>query len=80
MAGRTITIPHMEVLSREIEGRAFDWLTVAIELSEDDLKHLLELDTWESGIRIREYVGRRFWRQKRISNQDRQNSLRMQWS
>ena len=79
MAGRTITIHHMEVLNREIDGRAFDWLTVAIELSEEDFTHLLELNTWESGIRIRKYVGRRIWHQKRISNQDRQNSLRLQW-
>ena len=79
LASRTITIHHMEVLSREVQGRAFDWLTVAIELSEDDFTHLLGLDSWESGIRIREYVGRRFWRQNRISKQDRLSSIRMQW-
>ena len=79
LAGRAITIQHMEVLSREIKGRAFDWLTVAVELSEDDFAHLLNLDTWESGIRIREYVGRRFWRQNKISKEDRQSSIRMQW-
>ena len=75
IAGRTITIHHMEVLSKEIN----DWLTVAIELPEEDFNHLLELDTWESGIRIRTFVGRRFWRQNRISKQTRQSSLRMQW-
>ena len=69
----------MEVLSREVQGRVFDWLTVAIKLSEDDFTNLLGLDSWESGIRIREYVGRRFWRQKRISKQDRLSSIRMQW-
>ena len=79
LAGRAITIQHMEVLSREIKGRAFDWLTVAVELSEDDFAHLLNLDTWESGIRIREYVGRRFWRQNKISKEDRLSSIRMQW-
>ena len=36
LASRAITIHHMEVLSREVKGRAFDWLTVAVELSEDD--------------------------------------------
>ena len=79
LAGRPITIQHMEVLSREIKGRAFDWLTVAVELSEDDFAHLLNLDTWESGIRIREFVGRRFWRQNKITKEDRLNSVRMQW-
>ena len=79
MAERQINIHHMEVLSREINGRNFDWLTVAIELSEEDFNHLLELDTWESDIRIRAFVGRRFWRQNRISKQTRQTSLRMQW-
>ena len=69
----------MEVLSREVKGRAFDWLTVAVELSEDDFTHLLNLDTWESGIRIREFVGRRFWRQNKITEEDRQSSVRMQW-
>ena len=75
IAGRTITIHHMEAISRKIN----DWLTVAIELPEEDFNHLLELDTWESGIRIRTFVGRRFWRQNRISKQTRQSSLRMQW-
>ena len=79
LAGRAITIHHMEVLSREVKGRAFDWLTVAVELSEDDFTHLLNLDTWESGIRIREFVGRRFWRQNKITKEDRQSSVRMQW-
>ena len=79
LASRAITIHHMEVLSREVKGRASDWLTVAVELSEDDFTHLLDLDTWESGIRIREYVGRRFWRQNKISKEDRLSSIRMQW-
>ena len=79
LASRAITIHHMEVLSREVKGRASDWLTVAVELSEDDFTHLLDLDTWESGIRIREYVGRRFWCQNKISKEDRLSSIRMQW-
>ena len=79
LAGRPITIHHMAVLSREVKGRAFDWLTVAVELSVDDFTHLLNLDTWESGIRIREFVGRRFWRQNKITKEDRQSSIRMQW-
>ena len=79
LANRSIDIQHMEVLSREVKGRAYNWLTVAIELSEDDFKHLVNLDTWETGIRIREFVGRRFWRQNKISKEDRLNSVRMSW-
>ena len=79
LAGRAITIQHMEVLSREVKGRAFNWLTVAVELSGDDFTHLLNLNTWETGIRIREFVGRRFWRQNKISKEDRQNTVRMSW-
>ena len=79
LANRSIAIQHMEVLSREVKGRAYNWLTVAIELSEDDFTHLLNLNTWETGIRIREFVGRRFWRQNKISKEDRLNSVRMSW-
>ena len=79
LANRPINIQHMEVLSREVQGKGFDWLTNAIELSEDDFTHLLGLDSWESGIRIREYAGCRFWRQNRITKQDRLNSMRIQW-
>ena len=79
IANRSIATQHMEVFSREVKGRAYNWLTVAIELSEDDFTHLLNLNTWETGIRIREFVGRRFWRQNKISREDRQNSVRMSW-
>ena len=76
MAGRDIDIHHIEILSREYNH----WLTIAIELSEDDFNHLSNQDFWETGLRIRPYQGRRFWRQNRVTREQRQSSQRMTWA
>ena len=75
LAGKTITIDHMEILSKEYNH----WLTVAIELSKEDYTLLNDQSFWPCGLRIRPFVGRRGWRQTRLTNNDRSNSVRMSW-
>ena len=65
----------MEILSKEYNH----WLTVAIELSTEDYTLLNDQSFWPCGLRIRPFVGRRGWRQTRLTKNDRSNSVRMSW-
>ena len=76
-AERDIDISHIEVLSKSYNP----WLTVAIELSEDDYTELFDSSFWEIGMRIRPYIGRKFWRGlPRLTPQQIKNAVRDQWS
>ena len=66
----------MEILSKEYNH----WLTIAIELSADDYTLLNDQSFWQSGLRIRPFQGRRGWRQKHLTKNDRTNSVRMSWT
>ena len=76
LAGKTINIHHMEILSKEYNH----WLTIAIELSADDYTLLNDQSFWQSGLRIRPFQGRRGWRQKHLTKTDRTNSVHMSWT
>ena len=76
-AERDIDISHIEVLSKSYNP----WLTVAIELSEDDYTELFDSSFWEIGMRIRPYIGRKFWRGlPRLTPQQIKSAVRDQWS
>ena len=77
--GKDINLLNVQPLSRE----GSSWLTLAIELSEDDYNLLSNPDIWEPQIRIRDFKGWRFWRsqtQQRPNREELRNSVRMSWS
>ena len=76
LAGKTINIHHMEILSKEYNH----WLTIAIELSAVDYNLLNDQSFWPCGIRIRPFQGRRGWRQTPLTKNVRENSVRMSWA
>ena len=78
-AGRDVNVLHLEILSREYSP----WMTVAIELNEEDYDVLSNINIWENSIGIRDYVGWRHWhgpRPRRLSADEIKRSVRMSWS
>ena len=78
-AGRDINVFHDVCISREYSK----WLTVAIEISENDYETLSDPNIWNNNIQIRDFIGRRWWRPdwaKKMTTKDIKNSMRMQWS
>ena len=76
-AGKEINILHVEVLSK---GNS-PWMTVAIELNEEDYNHLSNMDLWDQSIGIRDYVGWRFWhKMKRQEVPTEMSKVRMSWA
>ena len=76
-ANYPINLLHTEILSKERSP----WLTIAIELSQADFDKLYCEEAWEEGLRVREFIGRRFWRHsKRMSKTEIKNSVRHSWA
>ena len=76
-AGKSITLHHIAPLHRELSWCA----TLAIELSDEDYDMLSQQDFWEERIKIRQWLGWRFWRsEKRPTKQEVKSSMRAQWS
>ena len=93
---RDTTIPQLQAYVNERSGKnikflyepknlAYEyarWRTIAIELSDEDYDLLSKPEFWEANIRIRDFVGRRWWRNpaSNLSANERQNSIRQQWT
>ena len=76
-AQRPISIKHIEILSRVHSP----WLTVAIELSENDFEILNNEVSWEKDLAVRPFLGRRYWRlTRRLSKEETRNSVKMSWA
>ena len=76
-AGRQVHIKHMEILSRTHSP----WLTVAIELKDEDFDAVFNEANWEAGLCIRRFLGKRFWRgPRRLSKEQAQSAVRMSWA
>ena len=78
--GRDIDFKEIAILSKEYT----DYLTVAIELNEEDYTLLNDVNFWDPQVRIRKFLGWRWWRgekqpQKRLTPQERKNSRRATW-
>ena len=77
-AGRNVKFLHEPInLAYEYSG----WRTLAIELNDLDYELLSKPEFWDSKICLKDYVGRRWWRNKasNLSANERQNSMRQQW-
>ena len=57
------------------------WRTIAIELNDTDYELLSKPEFWDSGIRLKDHIGRRFWRDQasNMSANDRFKSVRQSW-
>ena len=76
-AGHPVHIKHMEILSRTHSP----WLTVAIELKYDDFDAVFNETSWEAGLCIRHFLGKRFWRGRpRLTKEQARSAVRMSWS
>ena len=76
-AGYNIKLLYTEILSKERSP----WLTIAIELSPDDFDKLYCEEAWEEGLKVREFIGRRFWRlPKRMTKSEIKRSVRHSWA
>ena len=78
-AQKEIDFRHIQPLSRD----GSSWLTIAIELSDDDYATLSDCNIWEPRIRIREFKGWKWWRSdrpQRPSPEEIRSTMRMQWS
>ena len=76
-ASKDIDVLHIEILSKTTSS----WMTVAIELKEEDYNHLSNMDLWHPSIGIREYVGWRFWhKMKRPEVSTEMSKVRMSWA
>ena len=83
-AGRDIDFKFIQILSGEDQW----YLTVAIELNEEDYKLLFDPNFWDPHCHIRKFLGNRWWRgerkgprqpQKRLTYEQRKNMARAQW-
>ena len=77
-AGRNIKFLHEPVnLAKEYSR----WRTLAIELSDNDYELLSKPEFWDTNIQLKDFEGRRWWRNKasNLSQNERQNSMRQQW-
>ena len=76
-ASKDIDVLHIEILSKTTSS----WMTVAIELKEEDYNHLSNMDLWHPSIGIRDYVGWRFWhKMKRPEVTTGMSKVRMSWA
>ena len=77
-ANRKIDVLHIEILAREYSP----WLTIAVELNETDYELLTDINLWNKNIRIRDFIGWRFWhgeRPKKLAPHQIKGSVRMSW-
>ena len=75
---RNINVLHIEILAREYSP----WLTIAVELNETDYELLSNINLWEKAIRIRDFIGWRFWhgqKPKKLAPHQIKGSVRMSW-
>ena len=58
-----------------------EWRTLAIELSNEDYNILSNPNLWSAKLRIKDFVGRRFWRNKasNISANERRSTVNQSW-
>ena len=76
LSGREIVLPYIARLERDNTRHT----TVAIEIKPEDYALLSKLDFWETSIRIKKWVGWRFWRvQPRQTPQNTSNPVRRTW-
>ena len=78
-ADKEIDFRFMKVISREY----YDRLTVAIELGSEDYAILIDPNFWDPRLRIRKFIGWRWWRgEKRVipKPQEIPNSVRASWA
>ena len=77
-AKRKIDVLHIEILAREYSP----WLTIAVELNATDYELLTDINLWDKAIRIRDFIGWRFWhgeRPKKLAPHQIKGSVRMSW-
>ena len=58
------------------------WRTIAIELGDNDYELLSKPEFWDSNILLRDFKGRRWWRNpaSNLTVDERRNSFRQQWT
>ena len=61
IAGKPINFLYVKCISRDYSP----WVTLALELSNEDYDILAEPCIWESNIQIQNFVGWRWWRSDR---------------
>ena len=77
-AGENVNVLHIEILSREYSP----WMTIAVEMNNEDYEILSNIDIWDNSIGIRDYIGWRSWhgpRPRRLPADEITKSVRMQW-
>ena len=78
-AGRNIQFLHKPInLAKDYAS----WRTIAIELNDNDYELMSNPEFRDSGILLKDYVGRRWWRNQasNLSSTQRQNAMRQQWT
>ena len=76
-AGDTVDIKHIEILSKVHSP----WLTAAIEISEANFNAVNNGLSWEDGLAIRPFLGRRYWRlPRRLTKAETRSSVKMTWA
>ena len=77
-AGKNINVLHIQILSKVYSP----WLTVAIEINNDDYAILSDIGIWDASIAIRDYVGWRKWhgpRPQKLAAHVIKNSVHDSW-
>ena len=77
-AGKEVNISHIQILSKEYAP----WMTVALEMDNENYEILSDISIWDNSIGIRDYVGWRYWhgpRPKKLPAEEIKKSLCMQW-
>ena len=66
---------------RNLAKEYSEWRTIAIELSDEDYEILSNPNVWHPRFRIKDFVGRRFWRNKAsiISPTERKSAVFQSW-
>ena len=77
IAGKNIKILNCRNLAKDYSR----WRTVAIELCDEDYSILSNQDLWDSELRIKDFVGRRFWHNKAsiMTANERKSSVYQSW-
>ena len=78
-AGRNVKFLHEPInMAKEYSK----WRTIAIELSDNDYELLSKPEFWDSNILLRDFKGRRWWRNpaSNLTVDERRNSFRQHWT
>ena len=81
LGGNDIDFKHIELIS----DKESKYMTVAIELNDEDFAKLSDVNFWDPQLRIKRFLGWRWWKGEKKKTpkstpEQRRNAVRHQWA